>query len=170
MTWMDQDLRVLSRKHISREVRVFWVRFWTQIFVCVKKLTFRNPVVPDRQGAGPERNWTNICNFSWQSVLKYTVSLCQFRRQLEQSPGLEVKTIWQSPGFACPLYQRLGVGLCLMLNQHSTSSPLVPVHTDSISILNWQTGKLKIYNWSFTAGLGRKTGWPADNQDGPLIY
>ena len=120
--------------------------------------------------AGPERNWTNICNFSWQSVLKYTVSLCQFRRQLEQSPGLEVETIWQSPGFACPLNQRLGVGLCPMLNQHSTSSPLVPVHTDNISILNWQTGKLKIYNWSFTAGLGRKTGWPADNQDGPLIY
>ena len=38
----DQDLRVLSRKHISHEYPVFGVRFRTQIFVCVKKLTFRN--------------------------------------------------------------------------------------------------------------------------------
>ena len=42
MTWIEQDLRVLSRIHISRELRVFGVKFLTQIFVCVKKLTFRN--------------------------------------------------------------------------------------------------------------------------------
>ena len=41
-TWIDPDLRVLSRKHISRDLRVFGVKFWTQIFVCVKNLTFRN--------------------------------------------------------------------------------------------------------------------------------
>ena len=42
MTWIEQDLRVLSRKHISRELRVFGVKILTQIFVCVKNLTFRN--------------------------------------------------------------------------------------------------------------------------------
>ena len=42
MTWIEQDLRVLSRIHISRELRVFGVKFQTQIFVCVKNLTFRN--------------------------------------------------------------------------------------------------------------------------------
>ena len=42
MTWIEQDLRVLSRIHISRELRVFGVKILTQIIVCVKKLTFRN--------------------------------------------------------------------------------------------------------------------------------
>ena len=42
MTWIEQDLRVLSRIHISRELRVFGVKFQTQIFVCVKNLTFHN--------------------------------------------------------------------------------------------------------------------------------
>ena len=42
MTWIEQDLRVLSRIHISRELRVFGVKFQTQIFICVKNLTFRN--------------------------------------------------------------------------------------------------------------------------------
>ena len=41
-TWIDQDLRGLSRKYISRKLRVFGVKFRTEIFVCVKKLTFRN--------------------------------------------------------------------------------------------------------------------------------
>ena len=36
--------RVLSQKHIRRKLRVFGVKFWTQIVVCVKKLTFRNSV------------------------------------------------------------------------------------------------------------------------------
>ena len=34
MTWVDKDVRVLSRKHISRELRVFL------IFICGKTLTF----------------------------------------------------------------------------------------------------------------------------------
>ena len=41
-TWIDQDLRILMRKYISRKSRVFGVKFLTQIFVCVKHLTFRN--------------------------------------------------------------------------------------------------------------------------------
>ena len=45
MTWIEQDVRVLSRIHISRELRVFGVKFQTQIFVCVKNLTFRNSAV-----------------------------------------------------------------------------------------------------------------------------
>ena len=38
----DLDWPGLSRKHISRELRVFGVKFWTQNFVCVKKFTFCN--------------------------------------------------------------------------------------------------------------------------------
>ena len=35
-----KDLRVLSWKQISRDLRVFGVKFWTQIFIRVKNLTF----------------------------------------------------------------------------------------------------------------------------------
>ena len=56
-TWINQDLRVLSRKHISHELRVFGVTFWNQIFICVKKLTFRNsePEVKPSWKTAPER-------------------------------------------------------------------------------------------------------------------
>ena len=35
-------LRILSQIHISRKLRVFGVKFWTQVIVCVRNLTFRN--------------------------------------------------------------------------------------------------------------------------------
>ena len=38
----NQDFHVLSQKHISRNLRVFGVKFRTSIFICVKNLTFCN--------------------------------------------------------------------------------------------------------------------------------
>ena len=43
MTWIDQDLRVLSQKHISRELRVFGEKFCNNIFICVKKFDISQP-------------------------------------------------------------------------------------------------------------------------------
>ena len=40
-TWI-RIYALLSRKHTSRDSCVFGVKFWTQIFVCVKKLTLSN--------------------------------------------------------------------------------------------------------------------------------
>ena len=37
----NKDLRFLSWKEISRDLRVFGVKFWTPIFIHVKYLTFR---------------------------------------------------------------------------------------------------------------------------------
>ena len=67
--------------------------------------------------------------------------LCQFWWKLGQSPGLEVETIWQTPGFTFLLNLELGVLSCAWWMKRQT-----------------ETGKLKISKWSFTAGLDRKPG------------
>ena len=40
--YTNKDLRALSRKQISLDLRVFGVKFQAKIFIRVKKLTFRN--------------------------------------------------------------------------------------------------------------------------------
>ena len=40
--YTNKDLRALSRKQISLDLRVFGVKFQAKIFIRVKNLTFRN--------------------------------------------------------------------------------------------------------------------------------
>ena len=44
----------LSRKQTSRDLRVFWVKFWTQISICVKKWTLCN--------SANSKNYQNFLN------------------------------------------------------------------------------------------------------------
>ena len=75
MTWIEQDLRVLSRIHISRELRVFGVTFWTQSFVCVKNWHFATLLNHWWKFPPPKNSfWTAGQNFDfcWQNMTMCT--------------------------------------------------------------------------------------------------
>ena len=58
---------LLSRKHTSRDSCVFGVKFWTQIFVCVKKLTLSNSA-----------SMQVLYNCSWFTIWRFILDLRTF--------------------------------------------------------------------------------------------
>ena len=69
--WHSDDLywiyALLSRKHTSRDSCVFGVKFWTQIFVCVKKLTLSNSA-----------SMQVLYNCSWFTIWRFILDLRTF--------------------------------------------------------------------------------------------
>ena len=65
-TWI-RIYALLSRKHTSRDSCVFGVKFWTQIFVCVKKLTLSNSA-----------SMQVLYNCSWFTIWRFILDLRTF--------------------------------------------------------------------------------------------
>ena len=66
VTWI-RIYALLSRKHTSRDSCVFGVKFWTQIFVCVKKLTLSNSA-----------SMQVLYNCSWFTIWRFILDLRTF--------------------------------------------------------------------------------------------
>ena len=64
---MNQDLRTFVAKTHQSYSRVFGVKFWTQIFVCVKKLTLSNSA-----------SMQVLYNCSWFTIWRFILDLRTF--------------------------------------------------------------------------------------------